>query len=79
MLKQRVSVPLSQTFYNEIQKKSEQMGITMSSYISFVVGNHLQAEIKMIEALSNQLGKTRDDMSKEDVINLLKNSSKAGE
>lgn len=64
MNRTRVSVPLSETLYNEIKYKSEQLGITMSSFIAFVVATHLNNELLVTNALSKEVGGSISDLIK---------------
>lgn len=52
MSKTRLSVPLSETLYNNIKEKSESMGISMSSYVTFIVSNALKTETQVMNELS---------------------------
>lgn len=56
MSKTRLSVPLSETLYNAIKVKSDSMGISMSSYVSFVVSQTVQTETQVINELTKLVG-----------------------
>ena len=63
----RVSVPLPEPLYNQIKTESEALGITMSSWIAFKVGEQLRIQIELKNQIQEKIGDSFENIIKKEI------------
>lgn len=60
----RLSVPLSQPLYDQIKIEAEALGVTMSSWVAFKIGEQLRIQIEFKNQLQERIGDQFGDLIK---------------
>lgn len=60
-LKKRVSVPLSDETYAQIEKEAEMTGVSMATYIAFIVGQQYATKAQFMSGIQEKMNSLMDE------------------
>lgn len=62
----KFTFPMSETTYNALKKDSEQMGISMSGYINYLLAQHFNTKENMMNSLKDVIEKAMNEKTTQD-------------